>query len=113
MIFVKRLFATCLLLAHLPGNLAFLMTNTPHSLKSSTFIFQELGYSTSVIQKVTVPFIDQVRCSNDWRRGRVSPITDDQVCAGEAGKDSCQGDSGGPLLYRDDGSSAPWFLVTS
>ena len=72
---------------------------------------QERGYSSAVIQKVTVPFIDQSQCVNDWKRGRNSPVTPNQVCAGEPGADSCKGDSGGPLLHRADERSAPWFLV--
>ena len=49
----------------------------------------------SILQKVTVPFVDEATCKDAYGS---SSITDGMICAGRKGKDSCQGDSGGPMV---------------
>jgi secreted trypsin-like serine protease len=47
---------------------------------------------------VTVDFIDDTTCENDYLFGTTAEAAPVQVCAAAGGKDSCQGDSGGPLV---------------
>merc|ERR1712029_1001418 len=53
------------------------------------------GSLPSILQKVTVPFVDEETCKDAYGS---SSITDGMICAGRKGKDSCQGDSGGPMV---------------
>ncbi|XP_045120798.1 phenoloxidase-activating factor 3-like [Portunus trituberculatus] len=57
---------------------------------------------TRILQKVTVPVVDQLECQlrNPDYNGVSIPkgILKDQLCAGKPGRDSCRGDSGGPLI---------------
>jgi len=46
---------------------------------------------------VNVDFVPQAQCNSNYGGG----ITDQMMCAADAGQDSCQGDSGGPLWDRD------------
>ncbi|CAG9759963.1 unnamed protein product [Ceutorhynchus assimilis] len=57
------------------------------------------GPSSSVLQKVKIPIIDNSQCEKVFAKQSI--IDDTIICAGysEGGKDSCQGDSGGPLMY--------------
>ncbi|XP_063392609.1 vitellin-degrading protease-like [Cydia fagiglandana] len=60
---------------------------------------KEGGGSTSTLQKVLVPVVNEQDC-----RSAYSPlyaITPRMLCAGvpAGGKDACQGDSGGPLVH--------------
>ena len=52
-----------------------------------------------VLQKVTVPVLDQAVCLRVLKIGRNLYNPEVMVCAGDlaGGRDSCQGDSGGPL----------------
>ncbi len=62
---------------------------------------KEGGWNLSqVLQKVTVPLVNQETCNQAYRNG----VTDRMICAGfpEGGKDACQGDSGGPLIVKED-----------
>jgi len=57
----------------------------------------------TVLQKVTVPIVDQNVCQLAYG----DELRDSMFCAGlvRGGKDSCQGDSGGPLLVYHDSQS--------
>ncbi|KAB7506238.1 Serine protease snake [Armadillidium nasatum] len=59
---------------------------------------------TPTLQKVNIPVIERLKCWEDLKRDNAllipRGITEEQICAGEEGKDSCQGDSGGPLLLQ-------------
>ena len=60
------------------------------------------GSQPVYLQEASVPIISNAQC-----RQAYSGITDNMMCAGEAGKDACQGDSGGPLVCEFDGK---WYL---
>jgi secreted trypsin-like serine protease len=65
----------------------------------------EGGQTSEVLQKATVPYVDNTTCNErNAYGGRIRP---GMMCAGlrEGGIDSCQGDSGGPLVLR--GSDGP------
>jgi hypothetical protein len=53
------------------------------------------------LQEVSLPIITNAACNTAYG----GDITDNMLCAAEAGKDSCQGDSGGPLVVFDGGQS--------
>jgi len=59
------------------------------------------GGSPAVLHHVNVPFVSD----SDCRIGYPGAISDDMICAGEAGLDSCQGDSGGPLTCNVDNTT--------
>uniref|UniRef100_A0A3B5MD65 Coagulation factor IXa n=1 Tax=Xiphophorus couchianus TaxID=32473 RepID=A0A3B5MD65_9TELE len=65
-----------------------------------------LGFTSNILQKIEVPFIDQTECKKSSNE-RITPV---MFCAGfyNVAKDACQGDSGGPHAksYRD-----TWFLT--
>lgn len=48
----------------------------------------------TVLRNVEVPIVARSTCNIAY--GNI--LSDKQICAGSAGKDSCQGDSGGPLV---------------
>ena len=56
----------------------------------------ESGSSPEILQKVTIPVMDDKTCQFYMAGGS---IKESMLCCGynEGGKDSCQGDSGGPL----------------
>ncbi|XP_034021358.1 chymotrypsin-like protease CTRL-1 isoform X2 [Thalassophryne amazonica] len=56
------------------------------------------GSIAQSLQEVKVPVVSNSQCNQAYGGG----ITDNMLCAGQAGKDSCQGDSGGPLVYKQD-----------
>lgn len=79
-------------------------TNTGPSDGSSVWVtgwgtLSSGGSSPNQLQEVMVPIVPQATCKESY-----SSLTDNMICAGEAGKDSCQGDSGGPLVYQINGS---------
>ncbi|XP_043983131.1 coagulation factor IXa [Gambusia affinis] len=53
-----------------------------------------LGFTSNILQKIEVPFIDQTECKKSSNE-RITPV---MFCAGfyNVAKDACQGDSGGP-----------------
>lgn len=61
------------------------------------------GSSPDRLQEVMVPVVSQSQCSDSYASQNID-ITNNMICAGQAGKDSCQGDSGGPLVYKINGS---------
>lgn len=67
---------------------------------------REGGLQSTVLQKLTVPYVDRATCieSSQFR------ITNRMFCAGydQEEKDACQGDSGGPHVtrYKD-----TWFVT--
>merc|ERR1719402_821558 len=53
------------------------------------------GDVAGVLQEVTVKYIDNKECNDDYGRGKITPA---MLCAAAPSKDACQGDSGGPLV---------------
>ncbi|XP_067652480.1 proclotting enzyme-like [Haliotis asinina] len=64
------------------------------------------------LQEVSLPTFDGNTC--DTNSSILIQMTDpsNQICAGEAGKDSCQGDSGGPLYCQQDGQQVLTGVVS-
>lgn len=59
---------------------------------------QENGPSSTKLEEVQVPIINNQDCTNSYGAGE---ITERMICAGylsSGGKDACQGDTGGPLV---------------
>lgn len=65
--------------------------------------------ASDVLMEVAVPVVSQSQCRQAYGN---SAITDNMVCAGQAGLDSCQGDSGGPLMIPQGGSFAQIGVVS-
>ncbi|XP_046333525.2 serine proteinase stubble-like [Haliotis rufescens] len=65
-----------------------------------------------LLQQVSVPTQDGNTCDQD--QSILVQMTDpnNQICAGQAGKDSCQGDSGGPLYCQQDGQQVLTGVVS-
>ncbi|XP_062391975.1 transmembrane protease serine 4b [Sardina pilchardus] len=70
-------------------------------------LLREQGELASVLQKATVPLVDERTCTQPSVYG--TSISPRMLCAGymKGGVDSCQGDSGGPLVYL----TSHWQLV--
>ncbi|CAL4237696.1 unnamed protein product, partial [Meganyctiphanes norvegica] len=72
----------------------------------------ENGPLPNVLQKATIPIIDNAKCKNMFlKAGRQEYIPEIFLCAGfeHGGRDSCQGDSGGPLQVK--GRDGRYFLA--
>jgi secreted trypsin-like serine protease len=67
----------------------------------------ENGKQSLELREVTVPVVASKQCKSSYGN-----LTDNMICAGEAGKDSCQGDSGGPL-FIDSASGAQQIGIVS
>jgi secreted trypsin-like serine protease len=53
------------------------------------------GAASRVLRHVSVPFVDDATCNDNYGGGIISSM----LCAGGVGgKDACQGDSGGPIV---------------
>ncbi|XP_055641750.1 trypsin-7-like isoform X2 [Toxorhynchites rutilus septentrionalis] len=48
-----------------------------------------------LLHAVDIPIISREECGRFWGE---SLVTNNMICAGQAGRDSCNGDSGGPLV---------------
>merc|ERR1712154_300889 len=57
------------------------------------------GNQPTVLNEVDVTVKTNAECQSAYG---ASAITDNMICAADAGKDSCQGDSGGPLVAPSD-----------
>merc|ERR1711976_486988 len=57
------------------------------------------GNQPAVLNEVDVTVQSNSDCKNAYGGG----ITNNMICAADAGKDSCQGDSGGPLVTEENG----------
>jgi len=60
------------------------------------------GNQPTVLMEVDVTVTTNEVCKNVYGSG----ISDINICAMDAGKDSCQGDSGGPLVIQENGRFA-------
>jgi secreted trypsin-like serine protease len=67
----------------------------------------ENGKQSLLLREVKVPIVTGTQC-----KAKYADLTDNMICAGEAGKDSCQGDSGGPL-FLDTGNGIQQFGIVS
>ncbi|XP_060537059.1 venom protease-like isoform X2 [Cylas formicarius] len=70
------------------------------------------GPSSSILQQVMVPVIDNDNCKRAFMNRTV--IDDRIMCAGYlmGGKDACKGDSGGPLMYgKNRGHNSTFYLL--
>ncbi|XP_029723493.2 serine protease grass-like [Aedes albopictus] len=67
---------------------------------------------SDVLQKATLPRIDNEQCMQIFKRNQLYiTLTDKQMCAGGKGfVDSCRGDSGGPLGMVGKLNKAPRFI---
>ncbi|CAG5131093.1 unnamed protein product, partial [Candidula unifasciata] len=65
---------------------------------------------SDVLQKATVPLIDQRECENYYP----CLITERMFCAGypDGAIDSCQGDSGGPIVFKADNYTVLYGIVS-
>jgi len=63
----------------------------------------ELRNSKAFLRSAEVPVLSSEECHEIYAQvGAPNLIKNDNICAGEEGKDSCYGDSGGPLVVEDD-----------
>ncbi|XP_063216365.1 CLIP domain-containing serine protease B4-like [Bacillus rossius redtenbacheri] len=60
----------------------------------------ETGLASDVLLWTTVAVVPLDKCAAIYQRA--VPISEAQICAGGAARDSCGGDSGGPLMYVGD-----------
>ncbi|XP_046585190.1 transmembrane protease serine 9-like [Haliotis rubra] len=65
-----------------------------------------------LLQEVSVPTFDGITCDADSNILVQMTDPNNQVCAGQAGKDSCQGDSGGPLYCQENGQQVLTGVVS-
>jgi trypsin len=69
----------------------------------------ENGRASDVLRQVSLPVISKAKCTS---YDQYQNVTDNQICAAKAGKDSCQGDSGGPLFQTISGRKVQVGLVS-
>jgi len=67
------------------------------------------GNQPTVLHDVDVTVQSNAQCQQAYG---ASSITDVNICAADAGKDSCQGDSGGPLVIQENGRYAVIGVVS-
>ncbi|XP_052401692.1 coagulation factor X [Carassius gibelio] len=67
---------------------------------------REGGFQSTVLQKLTVPYVDRAKCIES----STFKISNRMFCAGynQEEKDACQGDSGGPHVTR---YKSTWFVT--
>jgi trypsin len=70
---------------------------------------KENGHASDVLRQVSLPVISKAKCTS---YAEYENVTDNQICAAKAGKDSCQGDSGGPLFQTVGGHKVQVGLVS-
>ena len=63
---------------------------------------QSGGNQPAALNEVDVIVQTNDQCNSAYGGG----ITDNMICAADAGKDSCQGDSGGPMVVEENGRFA-------
>jgi len=66
------------------------------------------GNQPTVLNDVQVTVQSNAQCNSAY--GGI--ITDNMICAADAGKDSCQGDSGGPMVVEENGRYAVVGVVS-
>ena len=88
--------------ACLPSSSSFPVENV-QAVASGWGTLSSGGSQASTLQEVSLTTMSNSDCISKTNYGWWQ-ITNNMICAGQAGRDSCQGDSGGPLVTQNSGS---------